>query len=1698
MNKMIKSTFLFQLLILALWVVTPQALYAASDSAGTEFYLAFQPNSPNYAYATDRSLSLFITGKQDTQGTVTIPGLNFNQSFTILANQITTVSIPVGAQNLGENTITKLGVHITAQSEVTVCGLNRFKASADAFLALPVDVLGLEYLAMSYPGDSRYPSQVAVVGAFDNTKVTITPAGAANGHPAGVPFTVVLNRGDAYQIRGSGAADLTGTSITATAPVAVMSGADSVDVPVGIPGSDHLAEMMPPVASWGRSFLTLPLATRINGDIFRILASQDGTEVRINGSIVATLNRGKFLEVVLTTASLIEANAPIMLAQYCTSWYFDDELRADLDVDPSMMLIIPTEQFLNQYTFNSPATGYATHFVNVVVPTAATSTLVLDGSPINASLFSQIGNSGFSGAQVPISAGKHAISGNVEFGIYVYGYASGWGESYAYPGGMAVKFINPRGDSFAPNLKLTPVGDIVQGLATDSEDINANGILDNGEDLNANGIIDRRSEDLNSNGVLDPGEDVNGNGILDQDTGIFKVELEDGASNLKLDVLPFTPGASPVYFTITLLDPSMAGSGIVRVSDGAGNVTKSQISLSGSVPTLKDVRLIDTISTNGIDIDSLSFSKTPYSISTVGDHSVIEWRYDTFPSDALQDLGFDLILKNPVAGEQRLVSHKLELTYVDPNGIQVSTELGSQNVRVLNSAIDSMIASDKSAYQANDDALLNFRLTNLSEYARTIDAKVTIEDGQGALVKEVTVLPSLVFAAGAVKDFSNIVFNIGSIYSGDYRAHLILYESSRQIGEAFVNFKIQPTISLSSKVTTDKASYSANGQVAITTSIQSLSSNYMFSDLKAKFIISNSKGETLFTDLKAIPSLAPNQILDSKTYWNTGLNPPGTYLATFQFLDAAGAVISTATCNFVIDSATKPTALLKGRISLDKQSILTGEPVTVSYSVTNTGNMDLSNIAISVQTVSVNEQTVYGAIANQAILAMGAAYTNSGRIDTQGYSSKDYLVVLRASIAGVEETLAGTYFRVEGAPSAPSLAGPSNGSDIITFSSLLSVNNASDPNDDRLTYEFEIYADSGLASLVTSIGTLPETAGITTWTVPTPLTENQTYYWRARAYDGRLYGPWMALASFRVNTINDPPTAPTISSPADGTTVAEFTPLLSINNASDPDSGNLTYNFQVATNPDFTQIVTSANGVTDGQGTTSWTVPVTLAENGWYYWRAQADDWLSEGPWSTTVRFFVNTTNEAPSVPVIIAPADGSTVTTLAADVAVTNSTDPDSQSLSYYFEADTVPTFDSPNVIRSSSVAEGQGTTHWYVSGFQDNTRYYFRSKASDGSADSPWSAITTIFANTVNDPPTTPTLANPSNGSGVNVFMPALSVHNSTDPDKDLLTYEFEVYADAAMTNLIAHAASTVETLQITSWVIPVALIENQTYYWRARAYDGALTSSWMPAASFMVNTANDAPGAPKLSSPADGSSVATLTPTLAIVNAVDPDSDKLTYEFEIYSGASLVTTISSIPEDISGVTIWTPGLPLSDKTVYQWRARAFDGDNYGPWTAMATFTVHIPETSINATIDFDPDTLDKSSKGTWVVVYIELPSGYKPADIDISSIRLEGAIPAETWPYAIGDHDRDRIPDLMVKFKRSAVINLLSDGASVPVHVMGKVGATLFEGVDVIKVLTHDTGKQECSRKAEDEREGHEREDGHLHSNDDRDGKHDHDDD
>lgn len=398
------------------------------DSLGTDFWLAFPGNLPPSPVQT-----LFLTGPTATTGTVSVPGIAFSAPFAVVPGTVTTVVLP-SVEILTSDVVENLGIHVTAIDEVTVYGLNRRQFTTDAYLGLPTDILGTEYIVLGYKNVNIVnATEFAVVGTQNATTVTIVPTVTTGPHPAGVPYNVVLNQGQTYQLRNTNPspADLSGSIVTSDKPVAVFGGHQCANIPAGAVACDHLVEEMTPTATWGKSFVTEPLATRTGGDTFRYLADTDNTTVMVNGATVATLNRGQLFEQILTAASVVTSDKPILVAQYSNSSSFDG-----VTSDPFEVLIPPFEQFLNSYTVTTPATGFSANFINVVAPTASLGTVKLDGVVVPGGSFTPIPGSTFSGAQLAVALGSHTLEGAQPFGVTVYGFADF--DSYGYPGGLSL------------------------------------------------------------------------------------------------------------------------------------------------------------------------------------------------------------------------------------------------------------------------------------------------------------------------------------------------------------------------------------------------------------------------------------------------------------------------------------------------------------------------------------------------------------------------------------------------------------------------------------------------------------------------------------------------------------------------------------------------------------------------------------------------------------------------------------------------------------------------------------------------------------------------------------------------------------------------------------------------------------------------------------------------------------------------------------------------------------------------------------------------------------------------------------------------------------------------------------------------------------------------------------------------------------
>ena len=267
------------------------------------------------------------------------------------------------------------------------------------------------------------------------------------------------------------------------------------------------------------------------------------------------------------------------------------------------------------------------------------------------------------------------------------------------------------------------------------------------------------------------------------------------------------------------------------------------------------------------------------------------------------------------------------------------------------------------------------------------------------------------------------------------------------------------------------------------------------------------------------------------------------------------------------------------------------------------------------------------------------------------------------------------------APSAPRINSPAVGSSVNVLLPSLVVDNSVDPENDPLTYEYEIYSSASLdpVTLVETTGGVAEGVGTTSWTLSVSLAEDTWYWWRARSMgDDFLISPWSDVGRFFVTAENAPPGPPAVLAPQGEVVISDFTPDLVIFNGTDIDGDELTYDFQIATDESFEDIVDGIEGVPSGSAgpgptpasaqTSFWTVRVDLSEDTRYCWRARASDGTAVSDWVMAC-FVVSATNSAPTVPTLMNPGNNTDIQSVTPGFTWMPSTDPEGDAIRYRVE---------------------------------------------------------------------------------------------------------------------------------------------------------------------------------------------------------------------------------------------------------------------------------------------------------------------------------------------------------------------------------------------------------------------------------------------
>jgi outer membrane autotransporter protein len=392
------------------------AMLASSASANT---LYFQMN-PNFD--TGGTRQAFVFGAAGATGTVT-GSSGFNQAFDLGAGGFAVITLPTGDE-LGSGSVENKGFRISSESNVSGYFLSRRTASTDMSYLIDGSRLGTEYVVSGY--QNIRDDQMSVQATVDNTTVTFRPVGSD-------PFNVTLNAGQTYMYTAG--SNLTGSRIIGDKPIAVFSGNRCTNIPTGVSACDHIDEQMPSVDQLSKTYLVAQTPrTGENGNVVRVVATQDGTEVRFNGAVVANLDSGSYYEGRIAGGIQIDANNNVLVAQYLIG-----ETEADENTDPAMTIVPGADQWLKSYVFATPSgtAEFPTDFVSIIINTSDIATLTVDGILATPSLFQQLATTAFSFGNIDVSGktGPFSITAANPFQLLLSGFDSF--DSYFTYGGAA-------------------------------------------------------------------------------------------------------------------------------------------------------------------------------------------------------------------------------------------------------------------------------------------------------------------------------------------------------------------------------------------------------------------------------------------------------------------------------------------------------------------------------------------------------------------------------------------------------------------------------------------------------------------------------------------------------------------------------------------------------------------------------------------------------------------------------------------------------------------------------------------------------------------------------------------------------------------------------------------------------------------------------------------------------------------------------------------------------------------------------------------------------------------------------------------------------------------------------------------------------------------------------------------------------------
>ncbi|MFC2131642.1 T9SS type A sorting domain-containing protein [Bacteroidota bacterium] len=471
-----------------------------TNNVGREFYFSCIPAREDTS--GNNEIKLYISSGVETMVRVEIVGKGYEKIKKTIPNDIIefTLSPAIGQPYRKTDSIEPevdqvwrgAGIHVIADDPIICyCFINNRNYSA-GFLNIPVPALGKEYIVSSYADYSDninmfFPGYVSVTAAYDKTKVRFTLGGSDSSKIAGELITgetsvYNLNNGDVLLIASSGkGSDLSGSKISATKPVAVVSGNYCAFIPDSSEDCDLIEEMLLPTNTWGNEYHVPNFAERKRNSMIKVFAKDSSTKIYRDYNQIGFISTAGGTEGVgylhmradegEPRPIVISGDKPISVTQYNTG-QMDDSVGSD----PFQLVLTPIEQYQREIVFNTPGIlggfGFTMNYINLCYEATEWGTIpedlmfaqveggefawlpLVDMSPSPGQPFEKIdGGKVYYSKQITLPGdGVFKIKAEKPFAAYAYGYS--FYSSYAFPTSVALGEIT-KVDTLPPEPKWT-------------------------------------------------------------------------------------------------------------------------------------------------------------------------------------------------------------------------------------------------------------------------------------------------------------------------------------------------------------------------------------------------------------------------------------------------------------------------------------------------------------------------------------------------------------------------------------------------------------------------------------------------------------------------------------------------------------------------------------------------------------------------------------------------------------------------------------------------------------------------------------------------------------------------------------------------------------------------------------------------------------------------------------------------------------------------------------------------------------------------------------------------------------------------------------------------------------------------------------------------------------------------------------------